>query len=141
MVVACIKMSCLGPVEARLKFFTLVCRDITTHLMTTESLAPQTTSDGSITTHCTISIISNLVTPNLATTKMSFLSAPPLVPNLPNELKIPLQFPNSMHSVLSCPHILYTPHLKHLLSLSLLPPPTGSLPLVVELRILNNLKY
>ena len=40
--------------------------------MTTASLAPQATSDGSIATHCTISVVSTLVTPNLATTRMSY---------------------------------------------------------------------
>ena len=69
--VACSRNSCLGPAEVWLKFFTLVCRDITTLLMTTASLAPHTTSGGSIATHCTISIVSTLVTPNLATTRMS----------------------------------------------------------------------
>ena len=64
--VACSRKSCLGPTEVRLKFFTLVCRDIMTLLMTTVSLAPQTTSDGSIATHCTISVVSTLVTPNLS---------------------------------------------------------------------------
>ena len=39
--------------------------------MTIALLAPQTTSDGSIATHCTISTVSTLVTRNLATTRMS----------------------------------------------------------------------
>ena len=39
--------------------------------MITASLAPHNTSDRSIATHCTISIVSILVTPNLATTRMS----------------------------------------------------------------------
>ena len=35
--------SCLGPAKVRLKFFSLVCCDITYLLMTTASLDPQTT--------------------------------------------------------------------------------------------------
>ena len=46
-----------GPAEVRLKFLALMCRNITTLLMKTASLAPQTTSDGSIATHCTFSIV------------------------------------------------------------------------------------
>ena len=78
MVVACSRKSCLGPTEIRLKFFTLVCHDITTLLMTTASLVPQTTSDGSIATPSTISIVTTLVTPNLATTRMSHCLLRPL---------------------------------------------------------------
>ena len=35
--------SCLGPAEVWLKFFSLVCRDIATFLMTKASLDPQNT--------------------------------------------------------------------------------------------------
>ena len=51
--VACSRKSCLGPAEVRLRFFNFVSRDMTTLLMTTASLAPQTSSDGSIATHYT----------------------------------------------------------------------------------------
>ena len=56
-VMACSRKSSLGPAEVRLKFFALMCRNIMTLLMNTVSLAPQTTSDGSIATHCTFSIV------------------------------------------------------------------------------------
>ena len=69
--VTCSGNSCLGPAEIWMKFFTLVCRDITTLLMTTASLAPHTTSGRSIATHCTISIVSTLITPNLAIARLS----------------------------------------------------------------------
>ena len=39
--------------------------------MTTASIAPQTISDGSIATHCTVSIVSTLVTTYLPTKRMS----------------------------------------------------------------------
>ena len=39
--------------------------------MATASLAPQTTSNGSIATDCTIPIVSTVVTPNLITTRVS----------------------------------------------------------------------
>ena len=64
------RKSYLGPAKT-LKFFSLVCRGIAILLMTTVSLAPETTSDESIATYCTLSIVSTLVTSNLATTRMS----------------------------------------------------------------------
>ena len=125
MVVVCSRKSCIGPAEVWLKFFTLVCRDITTLLITTASLAPQTTSDGSIPTHCTISIVSTLVTPNLATTRMSHCLLHPWFLTL-KWLQNSSAVTNSVPSVL--------PHLQDP-SLSPPTPPIGSLLLVVELRI------
>ena len=75
--------------------------------MTTASRAPQTTSDGSIATHCSISIVSTLANPILATTSMSHF---PLHP-----CSLTLQMTPNSSAITSSTHFSLTmlPHLKH----------------------------
>ena len=133
MVVACSRKFCLGLAEVRLKLFTLVCRDIMT-LMTTASLALHTTSDELVATHCTIFIVSTLVTPNLATTRMShcLLHHWPLTLQMTSKFFCSYEF--HAFSLTKPPHLTHPILSKHP-SLSPPPPPIGSLPFVVELRI------
>ena len=95
--------------------------------MTTASLAPQTTSDGSIATHCTISIVSTLVTPNLATTRMSHC--------LPRPLTLILQMTSKFLCSYKFHALSYHAPTFNTPPLSLPTPPIGSLPLVVGYRI------
>ena len=108
-----------------MKFFTLVCRDIITLLMTTASLVPHTTSGGSIATYCTILIVSQTL---FSHHKDVSFSAPPLALTLQMTSKFSCKY--EFHAL----SLTVPPHLKHPF-LSLPPPPIGSLPLVVELRI------
>ena len=96
--------------------------------MTTASLAPQATSDGSIATHCTISVVSTLVTPNLATTRMSYYLLHPW------SLTKWLQKSSAVYE-LHALSLTRPPRLTNPLSPLPPSPPIRSLPLVGKLRI------
>ena len=107
--------------------------------MTIASLAPHTTSDGSIATHCKISIASTVVTPNIATTRTSY------------GLLFPWSLTLQMTSIFLCSYefpalsLTMPPHLKHP-SLSP-PPPTHGLSTIrgrvenLDQKILNSLRF
>ena len=103
-----------------------------TVLMTRPSLFPKTTSNGPIAIHCTIPIVSTLVTLNLVKTSISHCLYQPQVFNILNDFKLPPHI--TLQLRIPCTHsLIIQSTLKQSFPL-FLPPPTDSLPLAVKLR-------
>ena len=125
------------------------------YVMIYQTLAPQTTSNGPIAAHCTISIVSILVTSSLTTRRMSQCLLHHKLFKSSNDFKIPRQvWIPCTHNLSMPPHLTpptwipcthsltISTHLKHLSPPPLPLPPSSieSPPLIVELRIFPPLR-